>query len=98
MSSWNPTPLGWWKSPESTPRARGEDLWGVTKDGRMLRCELRDESREGFGWDVVIREHDALSFSRRCETERLARYVADTLKEEHLKAGWTALTPEKGGA
>jgi hypothetical protein len=78
--------------------AGGEDLWGVTKDGRMLRCELRDESREGFCWDVVIRDNDALSFSRRCETERLARYVADTLKEDHLKAGWTVLMSEKGGA
>ena len=63
----------------------------------MLRCELRDESREGFGWDVVIRENDELSFSRRCETERLARYVADTLKQDHLKAGWTEQTITKGG-
>ena len=64
----------------------------------MLRCELCDESREGFGWDVVIRENDAVSFSRRCETEPLARYVADTLKQDYLKVGWTEPTITKGGA
>jgi hypothetical protein len=54
-----------------------------------MSCELCDESREGFGWEVVIRQDGELSFSRRCETEGLARYVANGLKQEHVKSGWT---------
>jgi len=53
-----------------------------------MSCELRDESHEGFGWEVVIHQDDEVSFSRRCETERLARYVADVQRQDHVKAGW----------
>ena len=61
----------------------------MAKDGHSLRCALRDESREGVGWEVVIRQDGALSFSRRCETEALARYVAHGLTQDHVKSGWT---------
>jgi hypothetical protein len=42
----------------------------------------------GAGWDCAIRQDDELSFSRRCPDEAFARYVANALKQDHLKAGW----------
>jgi len=86
-----------WTSPDhrpapSVPRARGEEAWRVTKDGRSISCELRDDARAGAGWEVVIRQDDELSFSRRCLTEEHARYVAGATLKDHLNSGWT----EKG--
>jgi hypothetical protein len=63
-------------------------VWRLIRDEHVLSCELRDESREGFGWDVVIRQDDEVSFSRRCETERLARYVADAQRQNYVLTGW----------
>ena len=94
---WNPTPAGSWKSPAPTPRPRGEDVWRLIRDDHVMSCELCDESRDGFQWEVVIRQDGELSFSRRCETERLARYVAGALRQDHLTAGWRE-DIEKGGA
>jgi hypothetical protein len=84
---WHPTPPGWWKSPVP-PRPRGEILWRLVRDGHTLSCELRDGSRSGAGWDVLVLEDDEVSFSRRCETEGLAWYVADGQKQDRVKAGW----------
>jgi len=74
--------------PAAAPQKAGEEVWRVTKDGRVIGCELRDESRVGGGWDVVIRQDGELSFSRRCADEALARFVADALKQDQLNAGW----------
>ncbi len=73
----------------ATPRKSGEEVWRVTKDGHTIACELRNEERLGFGSDVVIRQDDELSFSR-CADEAGARSVANALKQDQLKAGWTA--------
>jgi len=62
----------------------------VTKDGHTIACELRNEERLGFGWDVIIRQDGELSFSRRCADEAGARYVANALKQDQVKAGWAA--------
>ena len=61
----------------------------MTKDGRTIACELRDDSKTGAGWDVVIRQDGELSFSRRCADEAGARYVANALKQDQMNAGWT---------
>jgi hypothetical protein len=88
-----------WIEPDHRPapasrRAPGEVLWSVTKDGRRISCELRDESKSGAGFDVVIRQDGELSFSRLCKDEKGAQFVAAALKADQLNAGWT----EKGGA
>jgi len=75
--------------PAAQPRTPGESMWSVTKDGHTIACELRDDSRVGGGWDVVIRQDGELSFSRRCENEASARYVANALKQDQINAGWT---------
>jgi hypothetical protein len=73
-----------------SPRSRPRDVaWTLTLDGRTIACELRDESRIGAGWDVAIRQDGELSFSRRCPDEAYARHVANGLKQDHLRAGWT---------
>jgi hypothetical protein len=82
-----------WISPDHrpappVPRASGEEAWRVTKDGRVLSCELRNDARAGAGWDVVIRQDGELSFSRRCADEQGARYVANALRADHVNAGW----------
>jgi hypothetical protein len=88
-----------WISPDHrpalpVPRAPGEALWVLSKDHRIISCELRDESRSGAGFDLVIRQDGELSFSRRCADEAGARYVANALLTDHTGAGWT----EKGDA
>jgi hypothetical protein len=87
MSDWNPTPPGWTSTPAPT-KAACEEAWRVTKDGRTISCELRNEERIGGGWDVVIRQDGELSFSRRCPDEALARFVANGLKQDRLRAAW----------
>jgi hypothetical protein len=74
----------------TTPRTAGEEAWRVTLARRTISCELRDESKFGAGWDVAIRQDGELSFSRRCPDEASARYVANALKQDHLKADWTS--------
>jgi hypothetical protein len=61
----------------------------VTKDGRTIACELRNEERLGFGWDVVVVQDGELSFTRRVADEAGARFVADALKQDQVTAGWT---------
>jgi hypothetical protein len=71
----------------STLRRRGDEECRLTRDGRTIACEMYDESSVGAGWDVAIRQDGELAFSRRCADEAGARYVANALKQDHLKAG-----------
>jgi hypothetical protein len=54
----------------------GEQVWCLRKDGRIQTCELRDDSKVGAGWDVLVLEGRELIFSRRCADEKGARFVA----------------------
>jgi hypothetical protein len=49
---------------------------------------LRNDAEAGGGWDVQLFEGDDLLFSRRCADERLARYAANTAKQDLLRTGW----------
>ena len=75
------------------PRQRqpGEEVWRLRHptDGRVQSCELRDDSNVGGEWDVTLLENDEPLFSRRCVDERGARYVAECIKKDTLKSGWT---------
>jgi len=51
-------------------------------------CQIRDDTRAGGGFDVLMLEGDEFLFSRRCETERHARYVADVIKQDTMRDGW----------
>jgi len=50
------------------------------------RLALRDDSKVGAGWDVLMLQGEPL-FSRRCVDERGARYMAQSFKQDTLKAG-----------
>ena len=52
-------------------------------------CELRDDSKAGAGWDVLLLENDEPLFSRRCAFESEARYVAKVFKQDTMRGGWT---------
>jgi hypothetical protein len=76
------------------PRARqprlGENVWRL-KDPvsqRVQSCELRDDSRAGAGWDVLLLEDGEPLFSRRCSTEREARFVAEAFKQDTMRGSW----------
>ena len=72
-------------------RQRGLEVWRLRHptDGRVQSCELCDDSKVGGGWDVLLLQGDEPLFSRRCVDERGARYVAESIKKDTLKAGWT---------
>jgi len=76
-------------APTKVLTARGEEAWRVSKAGHVIACELRDDSKIGGGWEIVIRQDGELSFGRRCADEAGARYVANALKQDHMNAGWS---------
>lgn len=78
-------------APKAAPRQPkpGEEVWRLHHaDGRAQSCELRDNSRVGAGWDVMLLEAGEPLFSRRCEDEAFARRVADGDKQDLLRTGW----------
>ena len=70
----------------------------MIRDGRTARphpdgvhvqsCELRDDSKAGAGWDVMMLQDGEPLFSRRSIDERGARYVAESFKRDTMPAGW----------
>ena len=57
----------------------------------MLGCqqsrELRDDSKVGAGWDVMILEAGEPLFSCRSMDERGARYLADCSRQDLVRTG-----------
>ena len=70
--------------------AAGEEVWRLRDPGtgRVQSCELRDDSKVGAGWDVLMLQDDEPLFSRRCVDERGARYVAQAFMQDTMRAGW----------
>ena len=57
-------------------RTPGELMWTLRKGSKTLRCELRDDSRSGAGWDMqILEDDDWLSFAQRCPMEASARFL-----------------------
>ena len=75
-------------APSRQPKP-GEEVWRLRKGDRVQWCELRDQSKAGAGFDVLVYEGDEPLFSRRCVDERGARYVAESFKRDLLRTGWT---------
>ena len=71
-------------------RQRGEEVWRLRSPNgtRVQTCELRDDSKAGASWDVMMLEDGEPLFSRRCVDERGARYVAQSFKQDTARAGW----------
>jgi hypothetical protein len=82
--------------PAPPPRHRrpGEEVWRLHgRDGRVQTCELRDDSKAGAGWDVMLLESGEPLLSRRCGSEQIARYVAEAAKKDLLRTGWAEEQP-----
>ena len=74
------------------PRQRvpGHEAWRLRDPatGQVQSCEFRDDSKAGAGWDVMLLLDGEPVFSRRCVDERGARYVADSYRQDTVRAGW----------
>jgi len=87
-------------APTTSPRQAqpGEEVWRLrdNETGRVQTCELRDNSCAGAGWKVQILEAGEILVSRRCETEREARYAAEAARKDSLRTG--SIPVENGDA
>ena len=69
------------------PKPGEEVWWRLQHDGRVQTCEIRDDSKAGAGWDVMILEDSEPFFSRRCVDEKGARCVAESFRQDLLRTG-----------
>jgi hypothetical protein len=60
------------------------DLRADTLTGR-----IRDKSHLGRGFSVQLFDDNRLTFAWRCPRESNARFVAASLRHDHLRNGWT---------
>jgi hypothetical protein len=77
-----PRLLADWQSITSVESAL---VWTLRQGARMLTCRVRDDSRSGAGYDVQILDDGVLIFSQRCPLESGARYLAGSLKGDHVR-------------
>lgn len=66
----------------------GLHVWTLRKGDRVLRCEIRDDSRAGAGWDLQLFDRDGLMTSSRRPTEMNARDAEEYVRNVHLRHGW----------
>ena len=69
--------------------APGEQLWQLRRASRVLTCELRDDSHRDAGIDVQVFEDGQLMFTQRVGRPAAARTVADILRDDFRRAGWS---------
>jgi hypothetical protein len=90
-----------WDAKKRKPREPkpGEEVWRVTNaDGRAQHCELRDCSKSGGGWHVVILEDGELLVSSRWEREDQARRAAGYMGDDLRRTGWSDVPKTVKGA
>jgi hypothetical protein len=78
---WNPTPPGGKRMPAAVPRVRGEEVWRVSREGRVATCELRDDSRIFDLYDIPSEEDlaEAATVRDREVPDRLSRVPLQTV-------------------
>ncbi|HET9832312.1 MAG TPA: hypothetical protein VFP91_11400 [Vicinamibacterales bacterium] len=73
-----------------TPRRLpSEELWRLHREGSVASCALREPPEGGSGWELVIRIDDDITGTRHYDSERIARYYADALRQDYGRDGWT---------
>ena len=60
-------------------------LWRLYKAGGVAVCDLRDAG----AWELVVRIDNEITGTRRYDSERIARYYGDALRQDYLRDGWT---------
>jgi hypothetical protein len=78
------TPFG--KPSASKPRAIGEPLWTLRRDGVEWSCELVFRG-ESYGWEARVLNAGELFFSRRFILRKQASRWADEQKTD-IERGW----------
>jgi hypothetical protein len=63
-------------------------LWTLTKDDRVLRCELHADLC-ARGWDFQLLDAEGLLSTSLRPTEDNARDAAEYVRQVHLRDGWT---------
>ena len=73
----------------STAPTRGAPLWRLKKEGTAASCELLDHLDDGGKWTFLVRIDDEITGRRHYDSERIARYYADALRQDYLRDGWS---------
>src|SRR5262249_8290156 len=69
----------------------GVTMWTLRKDGRVMTCELRDDSATGAGWDVQLLTKGEMWLGQRCPLETGARFLAEGFRRDFTRDGWIDL-------
>jgi hypothetical protein len=92
MSTDDPQDAPWYAPGRTIPKraaVAGELIWRLAQKGRTLRCEIRDQSRVGAGWDVqVLDGNNHPLITQRLDHEDLARNLANELRDAFGRDGW----------
>lgn len=83
-------------APERAQRPR-DLVWRLAKNDRTATCEMLNDEGVGAGWEVRVKERDEF-LCRRCLNEAHARAVADGLRQDYLRAGWTSVCEDPQGS
>src|SRR5262249_32726055 len=71
------------------PECQSALVWTLQQGARTLTCHICDDSHRCRGFDVQILDGDRLMFAWRCPRESNARFIAASLRRDHLRNGWT---------
>jgi hypothetical protein len=79
-----------YNAPRVLPRQPkpGEEVWRLQRKGRVVTCDLRNDTPAGLGWDVRLFEDGELLFSKRCPDAHGALYTAQCFKQDYLRTGF----------
>jgi hypothetical protein len=76
-------------TPRRARSTRREEAWQLTKNGRTMACLVRRDERPGGKWVVILSLDGEWQLGCRCATKAEATFTAETLQQDHLRAGWT---------
>jgi hypothetical protein len=77
-----------YRLPERTPQP-GEPVWTLQKNGRTLRCELRDHGEHGC--EAQLLRDGEFYVGRRFDRRELALKYVILRRSELRRDGWAAL-------
>jgi hypothetical protein len=69
------------------------ERWRLQKAGRVVSCEIWNDTAKGGGWDVRLLEQGELGWSKRCQSYEEAHSVADRWRQDYVTAGYDSTTP-----
>jgi hypothetical protein len=67
---------------------RSIETWRLQKAGTVVNCEIRNDRAKGVGWDALLLEKGELGFSKMSPTHERAQFVAETWRQDYIRAGY----------